>query len=154
DVYKRQVESSPAAAERIGANARLNGLRLEVVRADAFEFLRSAAAGGRQFDLVVLDPPSFTHARGKLREALRGYRELHRLAAPLLAPGGILATFCCSHHVAAAEFQEAVAQGLADARRSAHVLARMGQPPDHPVALHIPESEYLKGLLLASTAAF
>ena len=146
------VESSALAAEKIKANARLNGVEVSVACEEAFEFLRRARE--QRYDLVILDPPSFTHARGKLKEALLGYRELHRLAAPLLAPGGLLATFCCSHHVSAAEFQQAVSEGLADARRSANLLARLGQPPDHPIALHIPESEYLKGLLLASTAAF
>lgn len=146
------VESGAAAVERLEANARRNKVHVQVVREDAFEFLQRPGPG--KFDLIVLDPPSFTHARGRSKEAFRGYRELHRLAAGWLAPGGLLATFCCSHHVGLMEFQQAVMEGLGDARRSANLLARMGQPPDHPVALHIPESEYLKGLLLAATAAF
>lgn len=146
------IESGEAAVERLAYHVRLNALAVEILREDAFDALRRLK--GRQFDLVILDPPSFTHARGRAAGARRGYRELHRLAAPLLAREGVLATFCCSHHVQAREFEEAVMEGLWDGQRTARVLARMGQPPDHPVALHIPESEYLKGLLLAMTPAF
>lgn len=146
------VESGAAAVDRLGRNARLNNAQVEIRQADVFDIL--PALKGREFDLIILDPPSFTKARGRVNDAVRGYRELHRLAAPLLAPDGILATFCCSHHVGTGEFSEAVAAGFSDARRSAHIITQTGQPADHPVALHIPESHYLKGLILASRAAF
>lgn len=142
------VESSRETAALLRANARRNGLAVEVVEEDVFDFL--AAAGRREMscDLLILDPPSFTRARGKINDALRGYRELHLRAAKLLEPGALLATFSCSHHVSAEEFEGAVAGGLADARRSARVVRRLFQAADHPVLLHIPETSYLKGLLL------
>jgi 23S rRNA (cytosine1962-C5)-methyltransferase len=146
------VESGNTAVERMERNAALNSVRIEIRQEDVFETL--PAMKGREFDLIILDPPSFTKAKGRVHDAVRGYRELHRLAAPLLAPDGILATFCCSHHVGEQEFLEAVAAGFSDARRSATIIAATGQPPDHPIALHLPESHYLKGLILASRAAF
>jgi 23S rRNA (cytosine1962-C5)-methyltransferase len=144
------VESGAEAVSRLEANAALNQRSIEILRADVFEVLPSLARKEQTFDLIILDPPSFAKARGKIKEALRGYEELHRLAAPLLAPNGLLATFSCSHHVTAQEFQDAIASGFAAARRSAHVVAALGQPLDHPVALHLPETAYLKGFLLAA----
>jgi len=144
------IESGAGA--RLRANALLNGVSPAIHEEDVFTALPKLPEGS--FDLVILDPPSFTHARARVKGALRGYRDLHRLAAPLLAPDGLLATFCCSHHVSPQAFEESVAAGFFDARRSAHVLARLDQPPDHPSALHIPESTYLRGLILAARASY
>lgn len=144
------VESGAEAIRRLEANAALNGLPVEALRGDVFDVLPTLRARGEHFDLIILDPPSFTKAHNRRNEALRGYEELHRLAAPLLSSGGLLATFSCSHHVSGQDLLEAVARGFAQARRSAHVIARLGQPLDHPVALHIPETSYLKGFLLAA----
>lgn len=146
------IESGKTAASKLQDNALRNGAVVELIQDDVFKFLPSLEKAA--YDILILDPPSFTHTRSRAKDALRGYRDLHRLAAPLLAPGGVIATFCCSHHIAFHEFESAVAEGFADARRSAHVLARVDQPPDHPVALHIPESAYLKGLILAARPAF
>jgi 23S rRNA (cytosine1962-C5)-methyltransferase len=146
------IESGATAAARLRANALLNGVSPVIHEEDVFSLLPELPEGS--FDLVILDPPSFTHARARVKTALRGYRDLHRLAAPLLAADGLLATFCCSHHVPPHAFEESVAAGFFDARRSGHVLARPDQPPDHPSALHIPESTYLRGLILAARAAF
>ena len=99
-------------------------------------------------DLIILDPPSFTRTKGNLRDALRGYRELHVRAFTLLSKNGMLATFSCSHHVSEAIFQETIAAALVDARRSARRLRRFEQPLDHPVLPTIPETEYFKGFLL------
>ena len=161
------VESGTEAAARLRVNAARNALDVAVHEADVFTWLPRAAkasgkwkvesgkleqppkAGSQTFNLIIIDPPSFTKSRGRIHDALRGYRELHRHAAALLAPDGLLATFCCSHHVSASEFEHAVAEGLADARRSFFVLERLDQPADHPIALHLPETRYLKGLLLA-----
>jgi 23S rRNA (cytosine1962-C5)-methyltransferase len=148
------VESGAAVAARLEHNARLNGCAIELVQADVFGLLDRLAREERRFDIIILDPPSFTKVKGRIHDALRGYRDLHRRAAPLLAPGGLLATFCCSHHVSKAAFREAVAAGMGDAKRAAHILAELSQPVDHPVALHMPETDYLKGLLLAARSAF
>lgn len=148
------IESGADSVLRLRRNAELNNAELEIFQDDVFDCLPSMERAGRKFDLIVLDPPSFTREKGKIQDALRGYRELHRLAAPLLASGGLIATFCCSHHVSESEFTSAVADGLFAGRRSVHILARMGQSIDHPVALHLPETRYLKGLLLAARPSF
>ena len=98
-----------------------------------------------KFDLVVLDPPSFTRNRDSVPDALRGYKEIHLRALKLLKAGGVLATFCCSHHVNAGLFQDTVLSAAYDARRLLRRVAAYTQSPDHPIIPMIPETEYLKG---------
>jgi 23S rRNA (cytosine1962-C5)-methyltransferase len=129
-------------------NAEQNELNIEWVQQDVFQFLRAAEKAGAQYDLIVLDPPSFTRTRSALRDALRGYRELHMRAFKLLSKEGLLATFSCSHHVDGKAFLQTIADALVDARRSARRLRRFEQAPDHPVLLTIPETEYFTGFLL------
>ena len=144
------IESGSESVARLRRNAALNRVAIEILHQDVFNALPELQRAGRRFDVIILDPPSFTRARGKINDALRGYRELHRLAAPLLTPDGLLATFCCSHHVTEAEFLTSVAEGFFAAKRSAHIIQKLGQARDHPVALNVPETSYLKGLLLAA----
>ena len=99
----------------------------------------------REFDLIVLDPPSFTRNRASVPDALRGYKEIHLRALKLLKPGGTLATFCCSHHVDAGLFQDTVLSAAYDARKILRRVATYTQSPDHPIIPMIPETEYLKG---------
>ena len=134
-----------AAAKRNGAH---NELKARWVEQDVFHFLRAAEKAGAQYDLIILDPPSFTKTRSKLRDALRGYRELHMRAFKLLSKDGLLATFSCSHHVSDAAFSETITDALVDARCSARRLRRFEQAPDHPVLPTIPETEYFRGFLL------
>jgi len=134
-----------AAAKR---NAAQNDLKVQWIEQDVFQFLRAAEKSGTQYDLIVLDPPSFTKTRSGLRDALRGYRELHMRAFKLLSKEGLLATFSCSHHVSDAAFSQTISDALVDARRSARRLRRFEQAPDHPVLPTIPETEYFKGVLL------
>jgi len=134
-----------AAAKR---NAAQNDLNVRWIEQDVFQFLRAAEKAGAQYDLIVLDPPSFTKTRSGLRDALRGYRELHMRSFKLLSKEGILATFSCSHHVSDTAFSQTIADALVDARRSARRLQRFEQAPDHPVLPTIPETEYFKGFLL------
>ena len=101
-----------------------------------------------KFDLIILDPPSFTKTKGGLHDALRGYKELHVRAFKLLSPDGLLATFSCSHHVGAEIFEKMIADALVDARRSARRLRRYEQALDHPVLPTFPETEYFRGMLL------
>jgi 23S rRNA (cytosine1962-C5)-methyltransferase len=93
----------------------------------------------------VLDPPSFTRNRASVPDALRGYKEIHLRALKLLRSGGVLATFCCSHHVNAALFRDTVLSAAFDARRVLRQVATYAQSPDHPIIPMIPETEYLKG---------
>jgi len=134
-----------AAAKR---NAVRNELKVEWMQQDVFQFLRAAEKAGAQYDLIVLDPPSFTRTKSSLRDALRGYRELHMRAFKLLSKDGLLATFCCSHHVDDSAFLQTITDALVDARRSARRLRRFEQAPDHPVLPTIPETEYFRGFLL------
>jgi 23S rRNA (cytosine1962-C5)-methyltransferase len=134
-----------AAATR---NAAHNDLNVRWIEQDVFQFLRAAEKAGAQYDLIILDPPSFTKTRSGLRDALRGYHELHMRAFKLLSKDGLLATFSCSHHVSDTAFSQTVADALVDARRSARRLRRFEQAPDHPVLPTIPETEYFKGFLL------
>jgi 23S rRNA (cytosine1962-C5)-methyltransferase len=134
-----------SAAKR---NAARNELNVAWVQQDVFQFLRGAEKAGAQYDLIVLDPPSFTRTKGGVRDALRGYRELHMRAFKLLSKDGLLATFSCSHHVNDAALCETISDALVDARRSARRLVRFEQALDHPVLPTIPETEYFRGFLL------
>jgi len=136
---------SIAAAKR---NAERNKLVVDWRAQDVFQFLRAAEKADAQFDLIILDPPSFARAKGGLRDAIRGYRELHLRAFKLLSRDGVLATFSCSHHVSEAAFAQSIADALVDARRSARKLRRFEQGIDHPVLPTLPETEYFKGFLL------
>ena len=129
-------------------NAARNGLTIRWIEEDVFQFLRGAEKAAEKFDLIILDPPSFTKSKGNLHEALRGYRELHVRAFKLLSKDGMLATFSCSHHVPQRAFDETIAAALVDARRSARRLRRFEQALDHPVLPTLPETEYFKGVLL------
>jgi 23S rRNA (cytosine1962-C5)-methyltransferase len=146
-----KVTAVEASADSI-AGARKNGernqLSVDWIEQDVFQFLRSAEKAEAEYDLIILDPPSFTKTKGGLRDALRGYRELHVRAFKLLSHDGLLATFSCSHHVNETIFNQTIADALVDARRSARRLRRFEQALDHPVLPTLPESEYFKGVLL------
>jgi 23S rRNA (cytosine1962-C5)-methyltransferase len=142
------VEENSANITAAKANAARNGLKVEWIEQDVFEFLRAAEKAQSQYDLIVLDPPSFTKTKGGLHDAIRGYRELHVRAFKLLSRDGVLATFSCSHHVSENAFSQMIAGALVDARRSARRLRRFEQAPDHPVLPTLPETEYFKGVLL------
>lgn len=98
-----------------------------------------------KFDLIVLDPPSFTRNRASVPDALRGYKEIHVRALKLLKPGGTLATFCCSHHVHSPLFQDTILSAAYDTRKVLRRVDTYSQSPDHPIIPMIPETEYLKG---------
>lgn len=140
------VESGAESIARLRENVTRNQLAINARASDVFDFLRNPDRP--EYDLIILDPPSFTKARGRVAEALRGYRDLHARAAKLLSKNGLLVSFSCSHHVASHEFESAIADGLYDARRNMRLVRRIGQPADHPVVLGLPETEYLKGLIL------
>ncbi len=144
------VDASAEAVARATAHAALNGGgdRFEVLEANAFDALRAFERDGRRFDLVILDPPSFTRRKTAVEAALRGYKEINLRALACLRPGGVLATFSCSHHVSPALFEEVCRAAAGDARRPVRLRATLGQARDHPVLLAVPETRYLKGLLL------
>lgn len=147
------IESSPDALAGAGANLALNGVagRAELRAANVFDELRALEREGERFGLVVLDPPPFARSRAQLEAAARGYKEINLRAMRLLEPGGVLATFSCSHHVGEEFFADVCRDAAGDAGVGFRVLERLGQSRDHPVLLTVPETGYLKGLLLEAT---
>ena len=145
DVTAVEESSGNVAAAR--RNAARNELKAQWIEQDVFQFLRAAEKAEAQYDLIVLDPPSFTRTKSGLRDALRGYRELHMRAFKVLSKDGLLATFSCSHHVSDAALSDTIADALVDARRSARRVRRFEQARDHPILPTIPETEYLRGFL-------
>ena len=146
-----EVVGVEVGAESIRAaeqNAARNQLAARFVEQDVFQFLRGAEKSEERFDLIILDPPSFTKTKGGLHDALRGYKELHVRAFRLLSPNGMLVTFSCSHHVVAEIFEKLIDAALVDARRSARGRQPSGQPPAPPVRPPRPETEYFRGVLL------
>jgi 23S rRNA (cytosine1962-C5)-methyltransferase len=142
------VDSSRPALEVADKNALLNQREVEWIEANAFDLLRDYSAAGQQYDTIVLDPPAFAKTRKNVETAMRGYKELNLRALKMLRPGGILVTCSCSYHVSEAEFLEVVAEAARDAHRTVRILEKRGQSKDHPTVLSIPETNYLKCLIL------
>ena len=148
-----QSADAIAAATR---NAATNGLveKCSFEAVNVFDWLKANTAVKPhervvpRFDLIILDPPSFTRNRASVPDALRGYKEIHLRALKLLKPGGVLATFCCSHHVDTVTFQDVILSAAYDTRHVLRRVATYSQGPDHPVIPMIPETEYLKGFAL------
>ena len=144
------IESSGEALAGARENLKLNGIaeRAELIAGNVFDELRRLEREGARFGLVVLDPPPFARGRTALEAAARGYKEINLRAIRLLEPGGHLATFSCSHHVSEAMFEDICRDAATDAGVTLRVIEKLTQAPDHPVLLTVPETRYLKGLLL------
>jgi 23S rRNA (cytosine1962-C5)-methyltransferase len=142
------VDSSRPALEMAERNAGLNGREIEWIEANAFDLLRDYADAGRQYDCVVLDPPAFAKSKQNLQTALRGYKELNLRALKMLRPGGILVTCSCSYHVSAADLLDTVTAAGVDSHRNLRLLENRGAAKDHPSVLGIPETAYLKCLIV------
>jgi 23S rRNA (cytosine1962-C5)-methyltransferase len=149
------LDQSEEAVKAAGVNAAANGLadRCSFATANVFDWLKERSHTGPHeklippYDLIILDPPSFTRTREAVPNALRGYKEIHVRAFKLLKPGGMLATFCCSHHVDATTFRDVILSAAYDTRSLLRQTAIFSQSPDHPIIPMIPETEYLKGFL-------
>ena len=146
------VDSSRPALEVAEQNERLNrqhhANEIEWIEANAFDLLKDYSAAGEQYDTIVLDPPAFAKAKKTLDTAMRGYKELNLRALKMLQPGGVLVTCSCSFHVSEAEFLDMLRAASFDARRTLKILERRGQSQDHPVLLSVPETAYLKCVIL------
>ncbi len=142
------VDSSRPALEMAEKNAALNGRELEWIEGNAFDLLREYAAANRRYDTIVLDPPAFAKTKRDLEKALGGYKELNLRAMKMLRPGGILVTCSCSFHVSGADFLEVVADAARDVHRSFRLVENRGAAKDHPMLLNVPETSYLKCLIL------
>ncbi|HEY6935890.1 MAG TPA: class I SAM-dependent rRNA methyltransferase [Terriglobales bacterium] len=144
------VDSSRSALEMAEQNAALNqpAREIEWIEGNAFDLLKDYAEAGRQYDTIVLDPPAFARSRKTLETALRGYKELNLRALKMLRSGGVLITCSCSYHVSEADFLQTVAAAAVDARRTIRLIEKRGQARDHPVLVGVPETAYLKCLIL------
>ncbi|SRR6266568_1448125 len=146
------IDASHASLEVAERNLETNrdqiGAEVDWVEGDAFQILRDWANAHEQFDTIVLDPPAFAKTQRAVEGALRGYKELNLRALHMIRPGGLLVTCSCSHHVGWKDLVGAVASAAADAHRRVRLLERRGASLDHPVVLNLPETEYLKCLVL------
>jgi 23S rRNA (cytosine1962-C5)-methyltransferase len=146
------IDASRASLEVAERNFEANrgslSAQVDWVEADAFQVLRDWSDAGETFDVIVLDPPAFAKTQRAVEGALRGYKELNLRALKMLRPGGLLITCSCSHHVGWAELEACVASAAVDVSRRVRLLERRGAALDHPVILNLPETEYLKCLVL------
>jgi len=143
------VEMQPTAAALLRENVAANrAANVEVVEANAFDYLRDRADEEPAFDLVVLDPPAFAKNKDALPAARRGYKEVNLRAIQVLRPGGILVTASCSYHLSEAELEAVVLSAANDAGRRVQILERRGAGRDHPVLMGVPETRYLKCFFL------
>lgn len=139
------LDISEETLKRAEKNALLNGFdNFSLIAGDAFTLLNTMTEAKEQFDIVVLDPPSFTKSRKNLPAALKAYKRLNKLGLQLVKPGGFLATASCSHHVSEEDFLNAIHQAALSAGRQLRMIHKNSQPPDHPVLLSMPETGYLK----------
>lgn len=142
------VDISPEALVRAQANATRNSLTLNTLEANVFDFLTDEVAAGSRYDTIALDPPAFAKTKAARDAAWRGYKEINRRALQLLEPGGVLFTCSCSYHVSEEDFEAVVADAAADSGITAQIIERRSQSPDHPVRLGMPETRYLKALVI------
>lgn len=144
------LDSSPMALKLAARNAELNNVHTtcQFEETNVFDRLREMVGTGQQFDLIILDPPSFTHNRRAVPKALKGYKEINLRALRLLRPGGLLMTFTCSYYVDRLRFEDMLKAAAADAHRQLIVRRRLNQAAHHSEALAIPETQYLKGIVL------
>ncbi len=145
------VDSSETAIKQAKRNTELNELndKCLFIKADVFHFLKREVDSGNMYDFIVLDPPAFVKSKAKLKEGLRGYREINAMAMKIIGEGGLLATSSCSHHVDKTAFVDMLQHAARDAGRNVRVLEMRSQGRDHPVLLSMPETEYLKCAFLA-----
>lgn len=136
------IDVSESAIEATKRNAELNGVEINAIKHNAFDFLKHCE---ETYDLIILDPPSFTRNKKTLNDAMRGYKEIHLRGIKLLNRDGVLSTYCCSHHATRELFLENVVKASVDAKRTLRLISNHGQRLDHPVLPSIPETEYLKG---------
>ncbi|MDF1826182.1 MAG: class I SAM-dependent rRNA methyltransferase [Verrucomicrobiales bacterium] len=148
------VDISAGAVAATLENAARNELAVEAEEANVFDFLKEAETAGREFDLIVLDPPSFTKSRKSVSGAMRGYKEIHLRALKLLTREGILSTYSCSHHINEKEFFGMVCDASVDAKRTLRLIDRHSQRRDHPIIATIPETHYLKGFTFQNVGGF
>jgi len=148
--YVKCLDVSETAIDSVKKNAELNELEIDAEAINVFDYFTAQkdATEERQteeYDLIILDPPSFTRSKKTVTQALKGYKELHLRALKMLKNGGILSTYSCSHHVSRSDFLNNIQAAATDAKKSLRLLETHRQRPDHPIIIGLPETEYLKG---------
>jgi 23S rRNA (cytosine1962-C5)-methyltransferase len=143
------LDSSAPALALAEESAKANGVKIQPVKADAFEELERLGAAGETFDIVLADPPPFVKSKKDLEPGAKAYRKLARLAAQVTAEGGLLKIASCSHNIPPERFAAECAAGIARTGRAARLIRQAGAGPDHPVHPLLPESAYLKALVYA-----
>jgi 23S rRNA (cytosine1962-C5)-methyltransferase len=149
DISEDAIQAMKANAEASGVSDKITG-----IVGNVFDFLKAAESEGRTYDVIILDPPSFTRNKKTLGDALRGYKEIHLRALKLLSAGGVLSTYCCSHHVSLSDFRRVICEAAVDAKRTLRQVHFHTQRGDHPIIPTIQETEYLKGYTYEVAAAF
>ena len=139
DISERAIQAAEINADKSGAK------NINWLQGNVFDELKKYDSEGRNFDLIILDPPSFTRNKKSLSDAMRGYKEIHLRSLKILQPGGILTTFTCSHHVSDRAFLDMIKSASVDSKRNLRLIAEYNQRADHPVNPLIPETSYLKG---------
>ena len=139
DISETAIKSSEANSSKINNN------NSKWIKGNVFDLLKSFDSENHKYDMIILDPPSFTKNKKSISDAMRGYKEIHLRSLKLLEPGGILTTFSCSHHVASKIFLDMIRDASNDAKKSLRIIDQYRQRSDHPISLGIPESSYLKG---------
>ena len=144
--YVTFADTSETALSIAAKNSKLNKLedRCGFVKRDVFNFLQEEVDAETRYDFIVLDPPAFVKSRTKIKEAVKGYREINSMAMRLIKKGGILATSSCSHHIDRAFFLEILRDAAKDAGKTVRLIEYRYQAKDHPILLSVPETEYLK----------
>jgi 23S rRNA (cytosine1962-C5)-methyltransferase len=144
----RGLDSAFDAIGQAKKNAERNNVQVEFIGINVFDWFTGQRDAAPAWDLIILDPPPFAKSKSALDNALRGYKELNLRAMKALTPGGILATYTCSHHMQDAELRSVLAEAANDAKRRVQIVEWCNQPPDHPVLVTMAESEYLRGYIL------
>ncbi|MDP6858292.1 MAG: class I SAM-dependent rRNA methyltransferase [Verrucomicrobiales bacterium] len=139
DISERAIQTAQINADKSGTK------NITWLQANVFDELKKYDSEDRNFDLIILDPPSFTRNKKSLSDAMRGYKEIHLRSLKILQPGGILTTFTCSHHVSDRAFLDMIKSASVDSKRNLRLIAEYNQRADHPVNPLIPETSYLKG---------
>jgi 23S rRNA (cytosine1962-C5)-methyltransferase len=142
------IDQSVQALEVARSTGERVGLEVEWIPGNVFDLLPLYTRRNQTFDMVILDPPSFTKTKDNKDSAVRGYHELHIQALKMLVSGGLLATFTCSHHITAEDWIGLLEEAAGDARCTLRLRERLSANPDHPVLVNVPETEYLRGYVL------
>lgn len=148
------VDISESAITLAQKNAEISGAKVKFVTENCFDFLKRNESEGARYDLIILDPPSFTKSKSSVKDALRGYKEIHLRAMKMLEPGGIFATFTCSHHVSGSEFHSSITDAAVDAKKVLRRVCTFSQSADHPILATIPETQYLRGFAYEVVASW